>query len=104
MSLGNTTPEHIKKVISKFQPKTSCDVQGQSTKMIKFISNEIAAPLSHIFNLSLAQGIFPEKLKNCRVIPIFKSGDNLNVDNYRVDPSVCLALFRKYLKKLSLKN
>ncbi len=29
MSLGNTTPEQVKKVISKFQPKTSCNVQGQ---------------------------------------------------------------------------
>jgi hypothetical protein len=98
MSLGNTTPEHIKKVISKFQPKTSCDVQGQSSKMIKFISNEIAAPLSHIFNLSLSQGIFPEKLKNCRVIPIFKSGDNLNVDNYR--PISLLSSISKILEKI----
>ncbi len=29
MRLGNTTPEHVKKVITKFKPKTSCDVQGQ---------------------------------------------------------------------------
>jgi hypothetical protein len=36
MSLGNTTPAHVKKVISKFQPKTSCNINGQSTKMIKF--------------------------------------------------------------------
>jgi hypothetical protein len=84
LNLGNTTPEHIKKVISKFQPKTSCDVQGQSTKMIKFISNEISRPLSHVFNLSLSQGVFPEKLKKCRVIPVYKSGDQLDVDNYRL--------------------
>ena len=50
MRLRNTTPEHVKKVISKFKPKTSCDVQGQSTKMIKLISHEIAVPLAHIFN------------------------------------------------------
>jgi hypothetical protein len=66
--------------------------------MIKFISNEIAAPLSHIFNLSLSQGIFPEKLKNCRVIPIFKSGDNLNVDNYR--PISLLSSISKILEKI----
>ncbi len=68
MSLGNTTPEHVKKVILNFQPKTS-----QSTKMIKFICNEICVPLAYIFNLSLSQGTFPEKLKNCRVIPVFKA-------------------------------
>jgi hypothetical protein len=83
MRLGNTTPEHVKKVIAKFKPKTSCDVQGQSTKMIKLISHEISVPLAHVFNLSLSHGIFPEKLKSCRVIPIFKSGDQRDVDNYR---------------------
>ncbi len=40
-------------------------------------------PLAHIFNLSLNQGTFPEKLKNCRVIPVYKAGDQLDVDNYR---------------------
>jgi hypothetical protein len=53
MQLGNTTVEHIIKTIKKFHPKNSCDIDGVSTKMIKFISAEIATPLSHIFNLSL---------------------------------------------------
>jgi hypothetical protein len=98
MRLGNTTPEHVKKVIAKFKPKTSCDVQGQSTKMIKLISHEIAVPLAHIFNLSLSHGIFPEKLKSCRVIPIFKSGDQLDVDNYR--PISLLSSISKILEKI----
>jgi hypothetical protein len=98
LSLGNTTPEHVKKVISKFQPKTSCDVQGQSTKMIKFISHEISVPLAHIFNLSLRHGVFPEKLKNCRVIPVYKSGDQLDVDNYR--PISLLSSVSKILEKI----
>jgi hypothetical protein len=58
MQLGNTTPDHIKKVISKFENKKSCDVNGVSTKMIKFIGSEISVPLSHIFNLSLKAGYF----------------------------------------------
>jgi hypothetical protein len=45
--LGNTTPEHIIQVIKKFSPKNSCDINGVSTKMIKFVGNEIAVPLSH---------------------------------------------------------
>jgi hypothetical protein len=98
MSLGNTTPAHVKKVISKFQPKTSCDINGQSTKMIKFLNNEISIPLSHIFNLSLAQGIFPDKLKTCRVIPVFKAGDQLDVDNYR--PISLLSSVSKILEKI----
>ncbi len=98
MQLGNTTPAHVKKVIANFQPKTSCDINGQSTKMIKTISNEISIPLAHIFNLSLSQGVFPEKLKNCRVIPIFKAGDQLDVDNYR--PISLLSSISKILEKI----
>ncbi|MFN9959945.1 MAG: hypothetical protein ACK55I_43230, partial [bacterium] len=45
MNLGNTTPEHVLKVIRKFKNKSSCDVHGVSTKMIKHIGPEISAPL-----------------------------------------------------------
>jgi hypothetical protein len=65
LSLQNTTPEHIQKIIKKLQPKLSQDSQGVSTKMIKLIGPEISHPLAHIFNLSLGSGVFPAKLKMC---------------------------------------
>jgi hypothetical protein len=84
LNLTNTTPEHLLKIIKKFQPKNSVDIQGVSTRMIKAIGPEIEIPLTHIFNLSLSTGNFPSKLKQCRVIPIFKAGDQLECDNYRL--------------------
>jgi hypothetical protein len=96
--LGNTTPEHILKIISKFKPKPSCDIHGVSTKMVKFIGREIATPLSYIFNLSLESGIFPLMLKQCRVIPIYKAGNRLDVDNYR--PISLLSSISKILEKI----
>ncbi len=95
--LGNTTPEHILKIISKFKPKPSCDIHGVSTGMIKFIGPEIAKPLSYIFNLSLRTGVFPQKLKQCRVIPIFMA-NRLDVDNYC--PISLLSSISKILEKI----
>ena len=40
-------------------------------------------PLLHIFTLSLNQGIFPDKLRVARVIPILKSGDETSISNYQ---------------------
>ena len=96
--LQNTTPEHIQKVIKKLQPKMSYDANGVSSKMIKFIGEEISIPLAHIFNISLREGVFPEKLKLCRVIPIFKSGNPLECDNFR--PISLLSSISKVLEKI----
>ena len=35
----------------------------------------IAAPLTHICNLSFFQGVFPDKLKTAKILPIFKCDD-----------------------------
>ena len=98
LNLTNTTPAHVKKVIRSLAPKFSCDVSGISTKMIKLVGDEICNPLSHIFNLSLTSGTFPKCFKQCRVIPIFKSGDRLECDNYR--PISLLSSISKVLEKI----
>jgi hypothetical protein len=66
--------------------------------MVKFIGREIASPLSHIFNISLETGSFPDQLKKCRVVPIFKSGNQFDVDNYR--PISLLSSISKILEKI----
>ena len=62
----------------------------------------IKIPLLHIFSLSLEQGIFPDKLKVARVIPVLKSGDATCVTNYR--PISILPCFSKILEHIMYKR
>ena len=49
-------------------------------KQCRFI---LARPLWHIFNSSLAKGIFPAAWKTTLITPVFKAGDRSDVRNYR---------------------
>ena len=60
------------------------------------MSDEIFVILKHILNISLAKGIFPDKLKIARVTPIFKKENNTLVTNYR--PISVLPCFSKLLE------
>ena len=75
--------------------KTSPDLDGISLSLLKFVADEISGPLGHVFNLSLTNGIFPEKLKSSRVVPIYKTGDKSACDNYRP-----VSLVLRYWKRL----
>ena len=58
----------------------------------------ISKPLKYIFNESLNQGIFPEKLKIARITPIFKHDEETSVTNYR--PISVLPCFSKILERI----
>ena len=50
-----------------------------SADVVRKVSNEIFVFLKHIFDISLAKGVFPDKLKIAPVTPIFKKGPNFLV-------------------------
>ena len=84
-------------IIEQMEPKSSLDLNGISTKIIKFVKYELATPLVYLFNLSIRTGKFPAKLKTSRTVPVFKSGDPLSCDNYR--PISLLSSISKILEK-----
>jgi hypothetical protein len=73
-------------------------MSGLSTFLLKKVAPVILSPLKHIFRRSFETGIVPSKLKIAKVIPIFKSGDASDVNNYR--PISLLSTFSKILDKL----
>ena len=70
-------------IINRMHPKSSSGKDGISTILLKTIKHEICKPVTTILNQSLSTGIFPDKLKVAKVIPLFKKGDNTIFDNYR---------------------
>jgi Reverse transcriptase (RNA-dependent DNA polymerase) len=91
-------PSYFCDIVNSFEPKNSIDMEGISMKLLKFVNTAVSIPLSHIFNLSLQQGVFPEALKISRVVPIFKGGDPDLCDNYR--PISLVNTIAKVLEKI----
>jgi hypothetical protein len=98
LDLGTASQVHICDVIKSLQPKNSCDIDGISTKLLKYLSIELSWPLSHIFKLSLSTGSFPSRLKMSRTVPIFKAGNSQLCVNYR--PIALLSTLSKVLEKI----
>ena len=69
-----------------------------SAEVVKKVYDEIFVILEDIFNISLAKGVFPDKLKIAWVTAIFKKGKNTLVTNYR-QISV-LPCFSKLLERI----
>ena len=57
------------------------------------------SPLTHIFNLSLSSGIFPNSLKIAKIVPIHKKDDPSLIENYR--PISILPAISKILEKIA---
>ena len=95
-------PFDIISVSKLLRPKLSEGHDGISTKLLRSSIEHISAPLSYIFNLSFSTGIFPDSMKVAKVIPIFKSGNNRDFNNYR--PISILPSISKLLEKIMFKR
>ena len=72
--LNRTTPFELLKILKSLPAKSSYGWDEIPQKLIKSSPFNVLVVLSHIFNLSIDEGIFPEKMKIAKVIPIFKEG------------------------------
>ena len=77
------TAEEIIKHIQNLKPKSSSGYDQISSKLLKEIGPIISQHLCLIINQSLCTGIFLDRLKLAKVIPLFKKGDKLLFENYR---------------------
>ena len=73
----------IRKIPDKLDNKKSCGIDGISNIIMKSIINILIKPITIIINQMLETGVFPDKLKVAKVIPLFKKGDPTRLTNYR---------------------
>ena len=92
----------INDIIDKFAPKSSFGFDGIPMKLLKTVKDALLKPITLIINQMLATGIFPEKLKLAKVIPIYKKDDDTLFTNYR--PISLLPTISKIFEKVIFKQ
>jgi hypothetical protein len=93
-----TTEHDINKIIMSLRNTHSTGYDGVSTYILKKVSVIISVVLSHIINLCIANGVYPEKLKLTIVKPLFKKGDRDNINCYR--PIALIPIIAKIFEKV----
>ena len=75
--------DKVKNIILGLKTKSSFGHDSISNSLLKHLEPLLSKPLALIINQSLAMGIFPDKLKIAKVIPIHKKNDIHLMENYR---------------------
>ena len=98
MFLYDVSENEIRNVIDSLENKNSSGFDDISNIILKKLKSAIVPPLTKIVNLSLATGVFPEKMKHADVVPLYKSKNRKDVTNYR--PILLLITLSKILEKV----
>lgn len=82
----------IRTALSSVDPSKGPGADKLPPVFVKSCATSLAVPMRIIFNRSLTSGRFPTAWKSAAIIPIHKSGDVHNVENYRaISLLPCLA-------------
>lgn len=102
MYINPTDNLEVLNIVKKFKSKTSTDLLDIDMCFVKNVIDDIINPFTYVCNFSLKEGIFPEKMKTAKVVPLYKSGSKKLFSNYR--PISLLPQFSKILEKIFSKR
>ena len=89
----------ILSIISSLKDKSTCGLDQIPLNVVKAAKDIIAPIMALLINHSFNIGIFPNALKMANIKPIFKSGNQSELSNYR--PISLLNSFSKIYEKAS---
>jgi len=88
-------------LLSNLQTEKSPGPDNVHPMILKECANELARPLTILFQTSEREGCIPQEWKEALVVPIFKKGSRAQVGNYRPVSltSVCCKIMEKLMRR-----
>lgn len=96
--MSPTHPLEILKIIKGLKNRSAPGKDGLTNIILKNNVHSLLKPLTHVMNLSLSSGKFPDDWKIASVVPIHKDGPKSSPANFR--PISLLPVLSKILEKL----
>ncbi|KAJ0050778.1 hypothetical protein NL108_005914 [Boleophthalmus pectinirostris] len=100
---ARVTDKTVLEIVTSLSSSTCC-LDMLPTRFLKSVLNSLLSPLTHIVNMSLQSGTFPNALKTAVIKPLLKKSslDATVLNNFR--PISNLPFFGKVLEKAVLMN
>ena len=95
--ISPSTPDEVSMLIRSLKPGKSSGPNSIPLKLLKILQVPISSDLAFLINESFVSGIFPDKSKIAKVVPIVKRGLASITSNYR--PISLLSVFSKLFEK-----
>ena len=84
--------------LKNINPSKATGFDNLPAALIKLAASEIAYPFSLLANRFISEAVFPNSEKCAKIVPLYKSGEKSQLDNYR--PISILPAFSKVIERL----
>ena len=101
-TLNEISCDVVHRLVSSLQINKATGLDGISARLLKEACPKIVPSLTHIINLSIRSGCFPEEWKISKVLPLYKEDIKSYPNNYR--PVSILPVVSKIIEKLIFKQ
>ena len=96
------TEEEVLKELKNLKPNKAPGIDGLHPRVLKEMAEELAHPLTLIYQKSLTSGELPNHWLQAIITPIFKKGSRTSAENYRPVSLTCILC--KILEKMIVKQ